>query len=204
MPTYGGQIPSRVDETVICFICNQPGHIKPNCPNARISIPYISICGNCKQNGHTAEEYNGPRREGPRDNNDNNNQGNKSRDNSAKLVLLPNDYNMNSNNNSNNNNQNVNRNVNHVDVIRDNSIIEIDSPTPIDRVHNVIGVRTRGMLAKQIPSNSQPIVPLPAPLSIGSSESKKVPVITYVVNLPIGTIPPNDNLDTSVKATSQS
>jgi hypothetical protein len=46
MPTYAGQVPSWVDETVICFNCNQPGHIKPNCPNTRASIPYIPICGN--------------------------------------------------------------------------------------------------------------------------------------------------------------
>jgi hypothetical protein len=103
MPTYSGQVPSWVDETVICFNCNQPGHIKPNYPNARASIPYIPLCGNCKQNGHTAEECNGPKREGPRDNN-NNGQGNNSRDNSAKLVQLPDDYDMKSNNNNNNNN----------------------------------------------------------------------------------------------------
>ena len=30
MPTYGGQIPSWVDETVLCFHCKQPGHIKAN------------------------------------------------------------------------------------------------------------------------------------------------------------------------------
>jgi hypothetical protein len=68
---YTGQIPSWVDETVICFNCNWHGHIKPNCPNARASIPYIPICGNCKQNGHTVEECNGPRKEGPQDNNNN-------------------------------------------------------------------------------------------------------------------------------------
>ena len=59
MPTYVGQIPSWIDETIICFNCNQLGHIKPNCLNARASIPYIPICGNCKQNGHTTEECNG-------------------------------------------------------------------------------------------------------------------------------------------------
>jgi hypothetical protein len=119
------------------------------------------------------------------------------------LILLPNDYNINSNNNGNNN-QNFNRNVNHVDVIRDNSIMEIDSHTPIDRVHNVTGIRTRGMLAKQIPSSSQPIVPPPTPLSTKSSESERTPVIPPVVNLPIETIQPNKNLDNLSKATSQS
>jgi hypothetical protein len=110
---------------------------------------------------------------------------------------------MNSNNNGNNNNQNVNRNVNHVDVIRDNSMTDMDSHTPIDRVHNVTGLRTRGMLAKQIPSSSQSIVPPPIPLPIRSSESEKTHVISHVVNLPIETIQPNGDLDNLSKATSQ-
>jgi hypothetical protein len=203
MPTYAGQVPSWVDETVICFNCNQPRYIKPNCPNARASIPYIPICGNCKQNGHTAEECNGPRREGPRDNNNgnnNNNQNNNFRDNSAKLVLLPDDYNVNSNNNTNGNNQSATRNVNHVDVIRDNSTIAMDNYTPIDNVHNVTGVRTRGMLAKQIPSSSQPIVAPPVPPPIESRGSEKEPLIPPVVNLPIDSIPSNENLSNSSKA----
>jgi hypothetical protein len=102
---------------------------------------------------------------------------------------------MNSNNNNNNNNQNVNRNVNHVDVIRNNSIMEIDSHTPINSIHNVTGVRKRGMLAKQIPSSSQPIVSLPVPLPSESSELEKEPVIE--------TIQPNENLGNFSKVTSQ-
>jgi hypothetical protein len=120
------------------------------------------------------------------------------------LVLLPDDYNMNSNNNSNSNNQNINRNVNHVDVIRDNSIMEIDSHTLVDRVHNVTEVRTRGILAKQIPSSSQPIVPPTTPLPIRTSETEQEPVIPLVVSLPIETIQPNENLGNSLKAPSQS
>jgi hypothetical protein len=77
---------------------NNPSRFMPQNPT-----PQNPLCGNCKQNGHTAEECNGPKREGPRDNN-NNGQGNNSRDNSAKLVQLPDDYDMKSNNNNNNNN----------------------------------------------------------------------------------------------------
>jgi hypothetical protein len=204
MPTYSGQVLSWVDETVICFNYNQPGHIKPNCPNARANIPYIPLCGNCKQNGHTAEECNGPKREGPRDNN-NNGQGNNSRDNSAKLVQLSDDYDMKSNNNNNNNNngnnQNVNRNVNYVGVIRDNPMPNLEILP--NRVHNVIGVRTRDMLAKQIPTSSQPIVPPPVPLPIETSGSEKEPSIPPGLNLPIATIKPTEILDNSSKANPQ-
>jgi hypothetical protein len=115
------------------------------------------------------------------------------------LVLLPNDYNVNSNNNTNGNTQNATRNVNHVDVIRDNLPIEMVNYTPIDSIHNVIGVRTRGMLAKQIPSSSQPIVAPPIPPPIESSGSEKEPLIPPVVNLPIDSVPSNANLGNSSK-----
>ena len=44
------------------------GHIAPNCPNSIAKVSYIPMCGNCKQNGHTADECNAPKKFGPRDN----------------------------------------------------------------------------------------------------------------------------------------
>jgi hypothetical protein len=92
--------PRGMNSNVICFNCQQPGHISTNCPNPRAHVPYIPICGNCKQNSHTAKEYNGPRQVGPRDND-----GYVKRDNIPNLVLI-----------SEENGNNANRNVNHVEA----------------------------------------------------------------------------------------
>ena len=95
-PTYGGQNPRwAINQrpkgnlaNVVCFRCHQMGHIVPNCPNPMAEISYIPLCGNCKQNGHTSEECNAPKRAGPRDND-----GYVKRDPTAKLVLIPKEFN---------------------------------------------------------------------------------------------------------------
>ena len=115
------------------------------------------------------------------------------------MVLLPDDYNVNSNNNNSGNNQNATRNVNHVDVIRDNSPMAMNNYIPIDSVHNVSRVRTRGMLAKQILSSSQPIVILPAHPPIELSGLEKESLISHVVPLPLDCAPSNENLGNSSK-----
>ena len=76
------------------------GHIAPNCPNPMAEISYISMCINCKQNGHTADECNAPKRAGPRDND-----GYVKRDPTAKLVLILEES-----------NSGVNHNVNRVEI----------------------------------------------------------------------------------------
>ena len=116
------------------------------------------------------------------------------------MVLLPDDYNANSNNNNNGNNQNPNRNVNHVGVIRPTSLLDTNNFMPVDSVNNVTGIRTRGTLAKQIPSSSQPIVVPPILPPIESNGLDKEPVNFPVINLPIDTIPSHENLDNSSKA----
>ena len=96
------------------------GHIAPNCPNPMAEISYIPLCGNCKQNGHTSEECNAPKRAGPRDND-----GYVKRDPTAKLVLIP-----------EKSNTSVHRNVN---------CVEIEDISNGDDLHSVMvqQIRTR-------------------------------------------------------------
>ena len=75
---------------------------------------------------------------------------------------------------------------------------------PIDSIHNVIGVITRDMLAKKIPSSSQPIImPLVFP-PIESSGLEKEPVMSPVVNLPIDIVTSHEILGNSLRASFQS
>jgi len=83
-PTYGGQVPNwGQGKTIICYNCQQPGHISTNCSNARAQVDYVPLCGNCNQNGRTAKECNGPHRNESQDG-----YNNKRKDNSPKIVLL--------------------------------------------------------------------------------------------------------------------
>jgi hypothetical protein len=184
-PTYGGQIPRwfnnmrprSMNSNVICFNCQQPGHISTNCPNPRAHVPYIPICGNCKQNGRTAEECNGPRQAGPRDND-----GYVKRDNTPKLVLI-----------SKENGNNANRNVNHVEVLME-SIGERDSHDKL-----VQQVLTRGQRSKQIPSGSLPLVHADKD-SISVISSEEVPLETKFFNLSNKDVTPNVVVAPSISA----
>ena len=71
-------------------------HLASNYPNPLAKILYVPMCGNCKQNGHTADECNAPKKFDPRDND-----GYIKPDPSPKLVLIPEES-----------NRGVNRNVN--------------------------------------------------------------------------------------------
>lgn len=117
-------------------------------------MPYTPLCGNCKQAGHTAEECNGSRREGPR----NNNGQSCNNDTSAKLVLVSSDYPING--------QNNNCNVNYMGVmnelIQENNFkmepIESNLNSTKGLVQNVERVITRSRVAKQKPDGAQPII----------------------------------------------
>ncbi len=54
-PTYGGQVPNwGQNSSVICYNCRQPNHYKSQCSNAKVSVDYVPLCGNCNQADHTA------------------------------------------------------------------------------------------------------------------------------------------------------
>jgi hypothetical protein len=67
----------------------------------------------------------------------------------------------------------------------------------------VTRVRKRGMLAKQNPSNSQPIVFNNVPFPIGSNEVEKEAPIQPMVSLPNKTIKPNGGLIDPIMETSK-
>jgi hypothetical protein len=188
-PTYGGNNPSWQDNAnVMCYNCREMGHYASNCPNARASIPYAPLCGNCKQVGHTAEECNGPKRE---ENRTNDGVG-RSRDTSAKIVLLPDDYPS--------HNQTNNRVVNHVswgkNIEREN-IAQL-SPIGKDNCHkDVRNVVTRARAAQQIPMGNQIIANPENNFPIGHDSNPtiagSVPVVVQhvppvVITTPIGNL----------------
>ena len=70
------------------------GHIAPNCPNPMAKISYVPMCSNYKQNGHTADECNAPKKFGPKDNDDY-----VKPDPTSKLVLIPEESNRRINHN---------------------------------------------------------------------------------------------------------
>ncbi|HYP42983.1 MAG TPA: hypothetical protein VEQ18_03080, partial [Candidatus Nitrosocosmicus sp.] len=75
------------DGPVQCYRCREFGHISTYCTNPCPSDAFALICGNCKQNGHRAEECNAPRKNGPRDG-----EGyNQKNDTSPKIILIQED-----------------------------------------------------------------------------------------------------------------
>lgn len=59
-PIYSGQVPNwdiNINNARQ-MVCNHPGHMKPNCPNAKASVDCIPLCGNCNQASYTVEQCN--------------------------------------------------------------------------------------------------------------------------------------------------